>query len=70
MSFANVTERGSTVSALDKLKNAVEDLAGKTKESVGKATGHKDLEAEGKSDQTKSSLKDAGENVKDAFKKN
>ena len=36
---------------------------------VGKATGDRDTENEGKADQAKSSLKDAGEKVKDAFKK-
>lgn len=56
------------MSAVDKIKNAAEDVAGKAKEALGKATDNKDLEAEGHKDQTKSSLKDAGENVKDAFK--
>ena len=36
---------------------------------LGKATGDDSTENEGKLDQAKSSLKDAGENVKDAFKK-
>ncbi len=56
------------MSAVDKAKNAAEDLAGKAKETVGKVTGNERLEAEGHKDQTKSDLKDAGENVKDAFK--
>ncbi|WP_375502288.1 CsbD family protein [uncultured Jatrophihabitans sp.] len=56
------------MSGIDKLKNAAEDAAGKAKEAVGKTTGDRDLEAEGNKDQTKSSLKSAGENVKDAFK--
>ena len=43
-------------------------MAGKAKEGVGKGTGDKDTENEGKVDQAKSSLKDAGEKVKDAFK--
>lgn len=53
---------------VDKAKNAAEDAAGKVKEQAGKVTGDKDTEVEGKGDQTKSSLKQAGENVKDAFK--
>ncbi len=57
------------MSATDKAKNKVEDLSGKAKEAVGKATGDDDTRSEGKGDQAKSSLKDAGENVKDAFKK-
>jgi uncharacterized protein YjbJ (UPF0337 family) len=52
----------------DKAKNAAEDIAGKAKEQVGKASGDKETEGEGKKDQAKSSLKKAGENVKDVFK--
>ncbi|NHA00907.1 CsbD family protein [Nocardioides sp. W3-2-3] len=53
----------------EKAKNAAEDLAGKAKEAAGKVTGNEELEAEGKTDQAKSSLKDGVEDVKDAFKK-
>lgn len=53
----------------DKIRNAGENLAGKSKETVGKLTGDERLEAEGKMDQAKSELKAAGEKVKDAFKK-
>ncbi|MCS5723051.1 CsbD family protein [Herbiconiux sp. CPCC 203407] len=56
------------MSAADKIKNAAEDLAGKAKEAVGKVTNNDELVAEGKADQTKSDVKKAGENVKDAFK--
>ncbi len=56
------------MSATDKIKNAVEDLTGKSKEALGKVTGDESKQNEGKSDQVKSDLKDAGENVKDAFK--
>jgi uncharacterized protein YjbJ (UPF0337 family) len=56
------------MSALDKAKNAVEDLGGKAKEAVGSATGDQETKNEGKGDQAKSDLKDAGEKVKDAFK--
>ena len=52
----------------DKASNKVTDIKGKVKETAGKATDDGSLEAEGKTDQTKSSLKQAGENVKDAFK--
>jgi uncharacterized protein YjbJ (UPF0337 family) len=52
----------------DKVGNAAEKNAGKLKEGVGKATDDESLEAEGKSDKAKGSLKQAGENVKDAFK--
>jgi uncharacterized protein YjbJ (UPF0337 family) len=53
----------------DKAKNAAEELAGKAKEVIGDLTDNKDLEAEGKTDQTKADVKNAGENLKDAFKK-
>jgi uncharacterized protein YjbJ (UPF0337 family) len=53
----------------DKIKNKIEDLGGRAKEAIGKATGDHDTKNEGRADQAKSSLKDAGEKVKDAFKK-
>ena len=55
--------------AHDKVSNKIDGVAGKAKEAVGKATGDDHTRNEGKLDQAKSSLKDAGEKVKDAFKK-
>ena len=55
--------------ASDKISNKVDDVAGKAKEGLGRASGDRSTEREGKVDQAKSSLKDAGEKVKDAFKK-
>lgn len=52
----------------DKISNAGEKAAGKVKETSGKATGDESQETEGKVDQAKADLKDAGEKVKDAFK--
>ncbi|MFS0704830.1 CsbD family protein [Cellulomonas sp. 179-A 9B4 NHS] len=52
----------------DKIKNAVEDATGKAKEGTGRATDDERLEAEGQKDQSKASLKQAGENIKDAFR--
>lgn len=52
----------------DKASNKAEDLGGKAKEATGKVTGDDSLEAEGKADQGKASIKDAGEHVKDAAK--
>ncbi|HEY3980498.1 MAG TPA: CsbD family protein [Streptosporangiaceae bacterium] len=57
------------MSAEDKANNKGEELKGKVKEGVGRATNDQDLEAEGKADQISGNLKDAGEKVKDAFKK-
>ncbi|MEO5708851.1 MAG: CsbD family protein [Nocardioidaceae bacterium] len=53
----------------DKVANKTDGLAGKAKEAVGGATGNQSLENEGKKDQSKADLKQAGEKVKDAFKK-
>ena len=53
----------------DKIGNAAEKLGGKGKEAAGEASGDESLKAEGKGDQAKSDLKQAGEKVKDAFKK-
>ena len=53
----------------DKLGNKIQDAGGKAKEAAGTAHGDEKLRQEGKTDQKKSSLKDAGENIKDAFKK-
>jgi len=57
------------MSEADKIKNAAEKAAGKLEERAGKVTGDKSLEAEGKTDQTKASLKQTGEHAKDVFKK-
>ena len=54
--------------ATDKVSNKVDDLAGKAKEGLGKATGDRDTEAQGKGEQAVADLKNAGEKVKDAFK--
>ncbi|MGW4648500.1 CsbD family protein [Kitasatospora sp. NPDC004289] len=57
------------MSASDKVKNVAEKAKGKVKEATGRASGNERLEAEGKVDQAKGDLKQAGEHVKDAFKR-
>ncbi len=52
----------------DKAKNSAEGGLGKAKEKLGDATDDRELQTEGKSDQGKADLKQAGEKVKDAFK--
>lgn len=56
------------MSALDKAKNAIEDVEGKAKEALGRVSGDRDTENEGKAKQATADLKNAGEKVKDAFK--
>jgi uncharacterized protein YjbJ (UPF0337 family) len=57
------------VSATDKANNKIQEAGGKAKEAVGKVTGDKSTENEGRRDQASADLKNAGENVKDAFKR-
>jgi uncharacterized protein YjbJ (UPF0337 family) len=52
----------------DKLRNQAEKLGGQAKEAEGKLTGDESREAEGRTDQGKADLKQAGEKVKDAFR--
>jgi uncharacterized protein YjbJ (UPF0337 family) len=57
------------MATIDKAKNSSQQAKGKVKELAGRATGNNKLQAKGKADQTKGNLKQAGEKVKDAFKK-
>ncbi|TWG24640.1 CsbD family protein [Actinoplanes teichomyceticus] len=52
----------------DKVDNKAEEMGGKVKEGVGRATDDERLEAEGRADQTSANLKQAGEKIKDVFK--
>jgi uncharacterized protein YjbJ (UPF0337 family) len=56
------------LSESDKMKNSTDSKLGKAKEKFGDATGNEDMQAEGKADQSKADLKQAGEKVKDVFK--
>jgi uncharacterized protein YjbJ (UPF0337 family) len=56
------------MSVADKAKNKAEELKGGGKEATGRATRRDELKAEGKTDQAKGNLKQAGEKVKDVFK--
>jgi uncharacterized protein YjbJ (UPF0337 family) len=57
------------VSATDKAKDKAQAAKGKLKKGAGQAIDDPYLEGEGKADQVKGNLKQAGEKVKDAFKK-
>jgi len=56
------------MSATDKVKNEAQNLMGKGKEAVGKATDNEDLRAEGAADQVEADARKAGERVKDTVK--
>ena len=62
-------EKGTVVSATDKAKDKVQAAKGKAKKGTGKALDDPVLEGEGKAEEMKGDLKQAGEKVKDAFKK-
>ena len=49
----------------DKAKNKAQEAMGKGKEWVGDATDDERLEAEGRGDQSRAKVKQAGEHVKD-----
>jgi uncharacterized protein YjbJ (UPF0337 family) len=53
----------------DKFHNAAEKLHGRSKQAAGEATGNNRLRAEGRSRQVKADLKQAGEKIKDAFRR-
>lgn len=57
------------MSGIDKIRNAAEKLKGKMKRDTGEATWDPSLEAEGAAEKKAADLKQAGENVKDAFKR-
>jgi uncharacterized protein YjbJ (UPF0337 family) len=57
------------MSATEKAKDKVQAGKGKVKKNTGKALDDPYLEGEGKSEEMKGNLKQAGEKVKDAFKK-
>lgn len=56
------------MSGTDKARNKGEELKGKIKEGVGKATNDEGLQRQGKTDKAKGNVKQAGENIKDVFR--
>jgi uncharacterized protein YjbJ (UPF0337 family) len=52
----------------DKLANKAEELKGQAKQKAGDATGNEQWKTEGKIDEAKGDLKQAGEKVKDVFR--
>lgn len=57
------------MSVTDKTKNKAQEAVGRAKQATGGATGNKDLANEGRVDESKAQLKQAGEKAKDALDK-
>jgi uncharacterized protein YjbJ (UPF0337 family) len=57
------------MAAEDKAAHKATEIKGKVKEGVGRATDDEELQAEGQVDQAEGNLKQAGDKVKDVFKK-
>lgn len=51
-----------------KLANSAEATKGRMKKVIGRATGNRRLEVEGRAEQVKGNLKQSGEKIKDAFR--
>ncbi|RZU32334.1 CsbD family protein [Blastococcus saxobsidens] len=51
-----------------KIAHKIDELAGKGKETLGRATGNPDLEAQGRNEQARSNLQQAGDKIKDALR--
>ena len=52
----------------DKVRDKAEELTGKGKKTAGRVIGDEEMEAEGRAEEAKGDLKQAGEKVKDVFK--
>ena len=57
------------MSSVDKVKNKAQEARGHLKDTAGRATDDRTLQAKGKGDKAAGNLKQAGERVKDAFRK-
>jgi uncharacterized protein YjbJ (UPF0337 family) len=56
------------MSIAKKIAHKAEAVKGGVKKTVGRVTGNRRLQAEGRGDQVKGDVKQAGAKVKDAFK--
>ncbi len=50
----------------DKISHKAEELSGTAKEAVGRLTGNEDLQAQGRKDQAKADVQQAGDKLSDA----
>jgi uncharacterized protein YjbJ (UPF0337 family) len=65
----NLRLKGRRMSLSKKTKNAVDAAKGSAKDLAGRVKDDKDLEVEGKAERAVADLKQAGERVKDAFRR-
>ncbi|SOD82497.1 CsbD family protein [Streptomyces sp. Ag109_G2-15] len=56
------------MSLAKKIAHKAEAMKGGAKKTTGRATGSRRLQAEGRGDQVKGNIKQAGAKIKDAFK--
>ena len=53
----------------EKIRNKVQEIKGRAKKNAGRATNDQWLEAEGRKDEGAGNMKQAGEKVKDTFRR-
>jgi len=63
-----MTTRGSPMSLARKIAHKAEVVKGRAKKSVGRLTGNRRLQAQGRREEFKGNAKRAGTKVKDAFR--
>lgn len=51
---------------MDNMKHKAEEMTGKAKDKIGDMTGDDSMQAEGKTDEAKGNVKQAGDDLKDA----
>lgn len=56
------------MSSEEKFENSKDKLGGEAKEGLGKLTGDKETEAEGRAEQGKAALKDKAQDARDSVK--
>jgi uncharacterized protein YjbJ (UPF0337 family) len=56
------------MSLADKARNKAQELRGRVKRNAAEVSGDPYLEAQGRADERKAHLKQAGEKIKDAFR--
>ncbi|TSE01708.1 CsbD family protein [Skermania sp. ID1734] len=57
------------MSGMDKARNKFDELTGKAKQKYGEATGNASVEARGRRRRVGGNLRQAGQKIKDAFKR-